>query len=641
MNMIYREAVTDGDGKEFVISDGSLDRHGTRINPGGWNLAAFRRNPIALFGHSGGFPIGRWENVRVEADKVIGRLVMASEGTSQRIDELRKLVDQGILRAVSVGFSVLQWGAPGKDDYDIMKQELHEVSLVSVGSNTNALAKARALKISDETLRMAFGEHAETGRAGVTTDGEHADQKTAEERRSRVAPPTRPTEKSMTTLSERIENAQNELNAKRDRLSELNAADDLDLDAIEELTAQVETAERTVAVLKASEAKIGMSAVSPGTQPAAPAAPPIARMPLGYRQQEVKGLDLLVRAAVVRGVSHFGGKPVDKVLDERYPGHEATAVMCRADQTIGTTTASGWASEIVQTAYADFLQALTGKSVYPELRSRGIGLSFDGQGTVSIPSRTAGGAAGGFVAEGEPIRVGKITTAATTMTAKKMGVIVPFSRELAKRSTPMIEALVRQAILEDTAATLDPIIMDATASSTARPAGLLNGVSAAASGYGGADFQAVVEDFKALLAPFYAANAADNITVLMNPAQGLALSMMPGPGDGRFGWADPLMQRLTIIESTHVTANRLIALRNSDFATALGDAPEFDISEQATVHMEDATPLEIVESGSPDVTAAPVRSFFQTATVGVRMLMDVSWKMRRSGMVQWINGTNW
>jgi len=124
----------------------------------------------------------------------------------------------------------------------------------------------------------------------------------------------------------------------------------------------------------------------------------------------------------------------------------------------------------------------------------------------------------------------------------------------------------------------------------------------------------------------------------MHPSQGLALSMMPGP-DGMFGWAERLTSRLTIIESTNATAGRLIALRNSDFATALGDAPEFDISEQATVHMEDTTPLEIV-SGTP-TTADPVRSFFQTATIGVRMLMDVSWKMRRSGMVQWINGTSW
>jgi len=437
----------------------------------------------------------------------------------------------------------------------------------------------------------------------------------------------------MKTLSQRIEDAQNDLTAKRDKLAELNGADDLDLDAIEALNDQIEISERTVKALKASESKIGLGAMAPG-------APAVARRPLGYPQKDVKGVDLIVRGIVVRGVSHFAGKPIDKVLDERYPGHEATAIIAKADQTVGTTGVAGWASEIVQTGYAEFLQALIGYSVYPALRDRGIGLSFDGQGTVSIPSRTAGGAGGGFVAEGSPIRVGRITTAATTMTAKKMGVIVPFTRELAKRSTPAIEALVRQAILEDTGAILDAALLDATAADTARPAGLLNGVSAAASGYGGGDFAAVVADFKTLLAPFYTANAADNITVIMNPAQGLALSMMPGPGDGRFGWAEPLMNRLTIIESTRATSGRLIALRNSDFATAIGDAPEFDISEQATVHMEDTTPLEIV-SGTGPTTADPVRSFFQTATIGVRMLMDVSWKMRRTGMVQWIDTTTW
>jgi HK97 family phage major capsid protein len=439
----------------------------------------------------------------------------------------------------------------------------------------------------------------------------------------------------MKTLAQRIEDAQNELNAKRDRLVELTGAEDMDTVAVEELNAQIETAEKSLDALKTAEKRIGLAAKSD-----APAAPAVARRPLGFPQKDVKGFDLIVRALAVRGIAHFGNKPIDKVLDERYPGHEATAIIAKADQTIGTTTVSGWASEIVQTAYADFLQALMGFSVYPALRDRGIGLSFDGTGTVSIPSRTAGGAGGGFVAEGSPIRVGRITTAATTMTPSKLGVIVPFSRELAKRSTPAIEALVRQAILEDTGAILDAALLDATAAGSGRPAGLLNGVSAVGAGFGGGDFQAVMEDFQALLAPFIAANAADNITVIMNPAQGLRMSMMAGPGNTGFSWQGAIRDRVTIIESTRATAGRLIAIRNSDFATALGDAPEFDVSEQATVHMEDTTPLEII-SGTGPTMADPVRSFFQTATIGVRMLMDVSWKMRRSGMVQWVNGTSW
>lgn len=621
---LYRASVTAGEGLDFVVSDGSLDRHGTRINPKGWILQNFKKNPIALFAHDGRFPIGTWSNIRNEGDKLVATLKLAAKGTSDRINEIISLVEQKVLRATSVGFSVVKYGVAGKDEYDFVEQELFEVSVVSVGSNTNALAKARALNVSPETLSFVFGESANERRGIVPDPGKSA----------AIPPVNKRTTAMKPTLSQRIENAQNDLVAKRDRLAELNAADELDLDAIEALNGEIETAERTVAALKTSEQRIGITAEKPG----APAAPAVSRAPLG-RQKELNGLDLLVRATLVRGVSHFGQKPIEQVLQERYPGHDATAMMVRADQTIGTTGTAGWASEIVQTAYADFLQALSGYSVYPALRDKGIRLSFDGIGTVSIPSRTAGGAAGGFVAEGSPIRVGRITTAATTMTVKKLGVIVPFSRELAKRSTPAIEALVRQAILEDTASTLDPLVLDATAADSARPAGLINGVSAAAVGYGGGDYKAVIEDFKALLAPFIAANAADNITVIMNPAQGLAISLMEGP-IGNPGWFQNIRDRVTIIESTHATAARLIALRNSDLATALGDAPEFDVSEQATIHMEDTTPLEIV-SGTGPTTADPVRSLWQTASIGVRMLMDVSWKMRRSGMVQWINGTTY
>lgn len=627
--LVHKTLARAGEGLEFVLSDDTVDSYGDIIDPKGWDLKNFKRNPIALFGHSSGNPIGTWKDVRVEGGKLIGKLVFAAKGTSARIDELISLVEQGILRAVSVGFMPIKSEPIDPErpygPQKFIKQELREVSLVSVPANPAALALAKSLNLSSETMSIAFGETAGiTQRDMATAKGGNASQSQLNKRTP-----------AMKTLAQRIEDAQNELNAKRDRLVELTGVDDMDTTAVDELNAQIEAAEKSLDALKTAEKRIGLAAKSDG-----PAAPAVARRPLGFPQKEVKGFDLLVRAMTVRGISHFGNKPIDKVLDERYPGHEATALIAKADQTIGTTSVSGWASEIVQTAYADFLQALMGYSVYPALRSRGIGLSFDGQGTVSIPSRTAGGAGGGFVAEGSPIRVGRITTAATTMTAKKLGVIVPFSRELAKRSTPAIEALVRQAILEDTGAILDAAVLDATAADTARPAGLLNGVSAAATGYGGGDYEAVVGDFKALLGPFFTANAADNITVIMNPAQGLALSMMPGPGDGRFGWADPLMSRLTIIESTYATAGRLIAIRNSDLATALGDAPEFDVSEQATVHMEDTTALEIV-SGTGPTTADPVRSFFQTATIGVRMIMDVSWKMRRSGMVQWIDGTSW
>lgn len=627
MKVLHRTSVSAGEGLDFVISDGSLDRHGTRINPKGWELRNFKKNPIALFAHDSRFPIGTWSNIRVEGDKVLATLQLAAKGTSNRLNEIIGLIEQNVLRATSVGFSVIKYGTAGKDEYDYLEQELLENSVVAVGSNPNALAKARSLNISHETLSLVFGESANERRGTVTNPGKTA-----------VVPPVNGRPKAMSTLSQRIEALQAAIVAKRDKLVELTNAETTDNDALEALNAEVEADERTLKNLKTSEQRIGITAEQRG-----PAAPAVARLPLA-RGPEFSGMDLLVRAITAAGVAHFGKQPLERVLDQRYGNHAATTelakIMARADQTIGTTTVSGWASELVQTVNQGFLEALAPFSVYPALRAKGIGLNFDGIGTVSIPGRTAGGAGGGFVAEGAPIRVGRLTTASVTMTPKKLGVIVAFSRELAKRSTPAIEALVRQGILEDTGVILDAALLDAAASSTARPAGLLNGVSAVASGYGGGDYQAVIADFATLLAPFYTANAADNLVVLMNPIQGLKIAMMPGP-DGVIGsFMSEIRKRVTFIESTAVTAGRLIALRASDFATALGDAPEFDVSEQATIHLEDTTPLEIV-SGTGPTTADPVRSLWQTASIGVRMIQDVSWKMRRSGMVQWIDGTSY
>src|SRR5689334_18660522 len=126
MTILRRASATEGNGLEFILSDGTLDRHGTRINPAGWVLDNFRKNAIALFNHDRDSPIGTWESVRTEGGKLIGRLKLAARGTSARLDEIIGLVEQGILRATSVGFSVLEFGVAGKSNFDFEKQELLE-----------------------------------------------------------------------------------------------------------------------------------------------------------------------------------------------------------------------------------------------------------------------------------------------------------------------------------------------------------------------------------------------------------------------------------------------------------------------------------------------------------------------------------
>lgn len=613
----------------YVLSDSTVDRYGDIVEPAGWDLRWFKKNPIALFGHNAGFPIGNWKNPRVEGGKLIAELMPAQRGTSQRIDEIISLIEQDVLRATSVGFRPLDQEPIDKAQpfggQRYKKSELLECSIVSVPANPAALHLAKSLNVSDETMSLVFGEQAVMRRRDIGQPGGNA-----------ATPPKTKGSTNMLTLSQRIEALQNEIVAKRDLLVELNSVEPVDLDAIDEVNNQIAQLKRELSSRKSSEEVIGTNA-----QSGAGASPAVLRRPLGIGpQREVSGLDLMVRRALVFACSAFGNKSVESVLDERYPGHEATSVIAKADQTIGTTTVSGWATELMQTSYQQFIDALRPMSIYPVLRDRGMGINFDKAGTAYIPGLTAGGANGSFFGEGSPIRVGRITTNSTTMTVKKMGVIIPFSREAARRSTPSLEQLVRRAIVDDTAATLDSLLLDATAVSSIRPAGLLNGVSATASGYGGGDYQAVIADINALVAPFDTANASDNIVLIMHPAQARKLAMMPGPDGSQFGWANQFLSEFTVVKSTSATSGRLIAVRASDFATALGDAPDFEVSNQATVHMEDATPLEIV-SGTGPTTADPVRSFWQTDTMGVRMVMEVNWKMLRSGMVSWIDTTTW
>lgn len=147
-------------GLDFVLSDATPDRYDDIILTAGWKLDNFEKNPIALFAHSGSFPIGSWKNVRVEENALRGTLVLAKEGTSARIDEIRQLVDAGILKAVSVGFTPISYEERKGDTYGLVytEQELVECSLVSVPANPNALLLAKQLNISTETQELVFNK---------------------------------------------------------------------------------------------------------------------------------------------------------------------------------------------------------------------------------------------------------------------------------------------------------------------------------------------------------------------------------------------------------------------------------------------------------------------------------------------------
>lgn len=167
--LVYRTGEQSAeDPREYVMSSEAVDRYGDIIQADAWELAHFRKNPIALYQHRSTEPIGTWSKVRVEGGQLRGRLNLADPGTSPRIDEIRALVDQRILRAVSVGFAPTK--SPELLDEDNpwggvkwVGQELLECSLVSVPANPEALALAMKLGIAERELVHYFGAAAHRG----------------------------------------------------------------------------------------------------------------------------------------------------------------------------------------------------------------------------------------------------------------------------------------------------------------------------------------------------------------------------------------------------------------------------------------------------------------------------------------------
>lgn len=130
--------------KSFVLSDESINTYGFRLLTSGGDLKQFKRNPVMFLNHDHyDTPIGIWENIRLEGDKILADPVFDLE--DERGKMVASKVERGFLRMASVGLRVLQWSEdpkhllPGQNKPTAIKWILREASVVGMGSNHNAL----------------------------------------------------------------------------------------------------------------------------------------------------------------------------------------------------------------------------------------------------------------------------------------------------------------------------------------------------------------------------------------------------------------------------------------------------------------------------------------------------------------------
>lgn len=137
--------------KTFVLHDESINSNGFWMRTSGADISQFQKNPIMLWNHNRGWrgtenevlPIGHWENIRIEGDKILADAVFDTDDFSQKIEEK---VESGTLRMCSLGIRVLVSSSdpiyvkPGQRYETVLKFKVREASIVDIGSNDNALA---------------------------------------------------------------------------------------------------------------------------------------------------------------------------------------------------------------------------------------------------------------------------------------------------------------------------------------------------------------------------------------------------------------------------------------------------------------------------------------------------------------------
>jgi HK97 family phage major capsid protein len=359
----------------------------------------------------------------------------------------------------------------------------------------------------------------------------------------------------------------------------------------------------------------------------------------------------MARAAITGMFAQAQRKPIDEVRQRIYGDHEGTRqaveLFCKAATAPAMTTVAGWAQELAQTVYTGFMPLLMPQSVMPRLSTYGMSLSFGMAGRIVIPTRArTPTVAGSFVGEGLPIPVRQGLFTSQTLTPKKMAVLTTYTREMSEHSIPAIQALLTDAIREDTAVSLDSILLDANPATAVRPPGILNGVSGLTPTAGGG-FTAAIGDIKQLTNAILTGTLGNlrNPVWIMNPTQVNSLGLIAAPGAGLFPFREEVaagtLGGWPIISSGTVPVATVIAIDAADFVSVGGDAPRFEISDEATIHMEDTTPLDIGTPGTPPVVAAPVKSMFQTNSIALRLLLDINWTVRRAGVVAWVASVTW
>jgi hypothetical protein len=275
-----------------------------------------------------------------------------------------------------------------------------------------------------------------------------------------------------------------------------------------------------------------------------------------------------------------------------------------------------------------FLQSLVPTSAGADLLQRGIGLNFGGASSISVPALSAPTPGATFVSEGSPIPVATATSSSgVTLAPYKLGVIVTLTSEMLVN--PNVETLVRAALVESCGPALDAALLSNTAGTPGlRPPGLLYGIaplSPAASGP--SKGEVLVDDLQALATALGPVSGNGQVVLVASPDAAAALRMRL-----------PQAAEWPVLTSASLAARTVIAVASNALVSAIEGPPQVDASTETTL-VRDTQPQTV-----DDAMTTPMQyvgTMYQSDQVGLRLRWQISWALRTSAGLAYMQNVNW
>lgn len=298
-----------------------------------------------------------------------------------------------------------------------------------------------------------------------------------------------------------------------------------------------------------------------------------------------------------------------EVAKERGFGDEVQNLVTKA--TLGTTTDSGFAASLVHEnrLVGEFVEMLRSATVFDQLQGfRNVPFNS------TISSQLTGGSAQ-WVGEGAKKPVTNGTYGEVEIKEHKLAAITVYTQELMRRSDPAVDILVRDDLIEASKTLIDATFLDAAAASAARPAGVLNAVTAVANtGITAAAYEA---DLLKLFNQFVTANLSlDGSYFLMSETRAAQISLLRDAlGNSYFGGmalrGDRTLLGVPVITSQTV-GDKIILVKVSEILLAQDGGVDVSYSDQATL-----------------VDGSTTHNLWQENKFAVRVEKFITWAKRR------------